>query len=85
MLEEILEFFGERFLGSKRIKPWLKTIFVSVLVIGVTALFADGAYLTWTEQGSIVGTAVMAVLGLAFFCGGVRLVWIGHKSRWDIH
>ena len=85
MLEAILEFFGELFLGSKKIKPWVKTIIVSVLVFELTALFANGAYLTWREQGSILGTVVMAVLGLAFFCGGVWLVWIGHKSRWDIH
>lgn len=85
MLEAILEFFGELFLGSKKIKPWVKTIIVSVLVFALTGLFANGAYLTWREQGSIVGTVVMAVLGLAFFCGGVWLVWIGHKSRWDIH
>ena len=85
MLEAILEFFGELFLGSKKIKPWVKTVIVSALVFAVTGLFANGAYLTWREQGSIVGTVVMAVLGLAFFCGGVWLVWIGHKSRWDIH
>ena len=85
MLEAILEFVGELFLGSKKIKPWVKTILVSVFVLVVTALFANGAYLTWSEEGSIVGTIVMAVLGLAFFCGGVGLVWIGHKSRWDVH
>ena len=84
MFEAIVEFIGELFLGSKRIKPWIKTVVVSMLVIGVTALFANGAYQTWTEQGSVVGTAVMAVMGLAFLCGGVWLVWIGHKSRWEI-
>ena len=85
MLEAILEFFGELFLGSKKIKPWVKTVIVSVLVFALTGLFANGAYLTWREQGSILGTVVMAVLGLVFFFGGVWLVWIGHKSRWDIH
>ena len=85
MFEAIVEFVGELFLGSKRIKPWIKTVVVSVLVLTLTALFGNGAYLTWTEQGSIVGTIVMAVLGLAFFCGGAWLVWIGHKSRWDVH
>ncbi len=83
ILELLAGWFGHRFVSSKKLKPGVKTAIASVVVLLVTALFANGVYLTWTIQESVVGTVVMAVLTAAVFAVGGWFVWTCHKNRWE--
>ena len=83
--EIVLDWLGDKFLKTRKIKPWGKTVVAGMLVFLATALFLHGIYLTWTIQRSIAGVVVMSALTLVVGIFGAWFVWVGHKNRWDNH
>ena len=83
MMEMFLEIIGELILRSKKIKPWVKTAFVCMILLALAALLLWGLYMDWTHGGSTKVTVFLSLLIAAALVFGFWYAFRCHRNNWD--
>ena len=83
MMEMFLEIIGELLLRSKKIKPWVKTAFVCVILLVLAALVIWGLYMDRIHGGSTKATVFLSLLIAAALVFGFWYAFRCHRNNWD--
>ena len=83
MMEMFLEIIGELLLRSKKIKPWVKTAFVCVILLVLAALLIWGLYMDRIHGGSTKATVYLSLLIAAALVFGFWYAFRCHLNHWD--
>lgn len=73
---------AEALMESKRVKPWVKTLFVLVLGLFISAMLAYGVYIAMYVQPSIAAAIVMSIFTIAWTISTMWMAITGHKRKW---
>ena len=82
-MEMLLEIIGELILRSKKIKPWVKTVFVCTILLALTALLLWGLYMDWIHGGFTKATVFLSSLIAAALVFGFWYAFRCHRNNWD--
>ena len=83
MMEMLLEIIGELILRSKKIKPWVKTAFVCMILLVLAALLIWGLYMDRLRGGPTKVTVFLSLLIAAALVFGFWYAFRCHRNNWD--
>ena len=83
MTEMLLEIIGELILRSKKIKPWVKTAFVCVILLLLAGVLIWGLYMDRIHGGTTKTTVFLSLLIAAALVFGFWYTWRCHQNHWD--
>ncbi len=83
MMELILEFFGELIMGSRKVRPWVKTAFFCAVLLVLGAVLGWGVYQNWAHGSSLESTLFLSAILAAAMGVGFWYAWKCHRNNWD--
>ena len=83
MLELILEFFGDLLMSSKKVKPWVKTVFFCAVLLAFTLVLCWGVYMNWVHGSSSGSTVLLTTILAAALLFGFFYAWKCHRNNWE--
>ena len=85
MVEAILEILGELLLSSRKVRPWVKTAFVSTILTALTLVLCWGIYMNCVNGDNETGTVLLTAAVAAGLLSGYFYVWKRHRNNWEKH
>ena len=82
-MEAILEILGELLLSSKKVKPWIKTLFTCTVLTAFALVLCWGIYMNCINGANTTAAILLYVFLAAGLLFGFFYVWKCHRNNWE--